>query len=382
MDADPVQVNPAVPCPQLLYCIFLVLEAVVAEIAVAVVVVPFGPVRMTAPVAHGYDNEPELSQPVGPRESSAPRNVVGFHLRTRIYVIAYRIDLCGIEIKWFVDGAVEIGYTICRLDLEPLRELVTRSEKKREVSLAEVAHFLSGRIEKRRSRFVVHAGIIGNEILAVVRGYRVNVHVRNVEHLRLAALQTHPVNMHLIWILALFLTAGAEQDIALLFIDSEHVIHMVCPFGKVSYQCSVSIVEIEVRPSVALGPMNQFPSTIQKPCLSAFHVSVHPLRNHGLGRIAVHTHVADVHAFQVTAHTGKIEPVVVSEPTRTVELIELVVGSTDIRLHDEVLILERIDLHLPGGPVRGRKYVQMALRSRLSRHLVFVSLQCRTWLSQ
>ena len=188
--------------------------------------------------------------------------------------------------------------------------------------------------------------------------------------------------MHLIWIFALFLTAGAEQDIAFLFIDGEHVVHMICTFGKVSYQCSVSIVKIKIRPSVALGPMNHFPSAVQKPCLSAFHVCVHPLGNNGSGRIAVHTHVADVHAFQVTAHTGNVEPVVISEPTRTVELIELVVGSTDIRLHDEVLVFERIDFYLSGGPVRGGEYVQMALRSRFSRHLVFVSLQCRTWLSQ
>ena len=127
--ADTSQVNPRIFGTKLLDCIFLILKTIVAEVAITVIMIPFRPVRMTAPVAHGYDNESELGQPVGPGKSSTPLDVVGFHLRARINVIAYRIDLCGVEIEWLVDGAIQIGDAVGSLDGETLREFVSGSEK-------------------------------------------------------------------------------------------------------------------------------------------------------------------------------------------------------------------------------------------------------------
>ena len=104
--ADTAEVNPRISGAELLDCIFLIFQTIVAEVAITVIMIPFRPVRVTAPVAHGYDNESELGQPVGSGKASAPLDVVGFHLRARINVIAYRIDLCGVEIEWLVDGAI------------------------------------------------------------------------------------------------------------------------------------------------------------------------------------------------------------------------------------------------------------------------------------
>ena len=144
VDAHPVEVNPGIPGPELLDCIFLVLQTIVAEIAVAIVVIPFRPVRMASAVAHGDHDEAELGQPVRAGHSAAPLDGVGLHLRPRIHVVAYRIHLCRIEIVRLVNGSVQVCYTVGGLDREPLRELVSGCEEEGEVGFPEGGYPSSG----------------------------------------------------------------------------------------------------------------------------------------------------------------------------------------------------------------------------------------------
>ena len=129
MYTDSVEVYPWIACTELLDSVFLILETIVTKVSVAIVVIPLGPVRMTSSVAHCNYDESELGKSVGSGESSAPADVVGLYLRAWINVVADRVDLCGIEVKWLIDSAIQVGNAIGGLYLEALREFVTGSEK-------------------------------------------------------------------------------------------------------------------------------------------------------------------------------------------------------------------------------------------------------------
>ena len=61
--------------------------------------------------------------------------------------------------------------------------------------------------------------------------------------------------MHLVRILVLVDSACAQQDVALLLVHPEDVLYMERPFGQIPDQRAVAVVEVDVRPSVALGPV-------------------------------------------------------------------------------------------------------------------------------
>ena len=120
VDSDPLKVDERIPCPKLLDGVFLVLQTIVTQVAVTVVVIPLGAVRVASAVAHGNHYDTELGEPVGPGETLAPGDVVGLHLRTRIYIVADRIDLRGIEVIRLVHRSVQVCHPVGCLDLEPL----------------------------------------------------------------------------------------------------------------------------------------------------------------------------------------------------------------------------------------------------------------------
>ena len=122
-------VNPRILCSKPLHGSLLVFKPVVAEIAIAVVVIPFGPVRMSSAVAHGNYYEAHLCQPVRAGHSCAPGYVVRLHLRSRIYIFYYRINLCGVEVKWLVHHAVKVSDAVGGLHRESFRKPVARLEK-------------------------------------------------------------------------------------------------------------------------------------------------------------------------------------------------------------------------------------------------------------
>ena len=114
---------------KLLDCVFLVFQTVIAHIAVAVVMVPLGPVRMASAVTNGDYNEANLREALQAQEAAAPGYVVSLYLRAGIYVINYRISLCGIKVEGFVHGAVKVCDAVGGLNLETLGELVAGCEQ-------------------------------------------------------------------------------------------------------------------------------------------------------------------------------------------------------------------------------------------------------------
>ncbi len=144
-------------CTELLDGIFLILKTIVAKVAVAEVVVPLGTVRMSAPVADRDDNHSQLRESVRAGEALAPRDVVGFHLRSGIDIVADRIDLRGVEVVRFVHCSVKIRDTVRGLNLESLRELVTGLEQQAQVCGLEIGDSLAGRREQGHGRGPINA---------------------------------------------------------------------------------------------------------------------------------------------------------------------------------------------------------------------------------
>ena len=127
VDAHLVDVDEAIAVSQLFDGIFVVGERIVAQVAVAVVVVPLAARRMTATLTHADHYESCLSQTVGARCHASERIIGCLDLWSWIDIVDDRIDLGRIEVEWLVHGAPEVGDAIGCLDLEYLRELISLS---------------------------------------------------------------------------------------------------------------------------------------------------------------------------------------------------------------------------------------------------------------
>ena len=127
---------------------FFVGEAVVAEIAVAVTVIPFIALRASAARTDLNDDETKLRE----RDIGALRRegfVHLFNLRARIDKLDQRIFARGIEVKRLVDYAVEIGDAIFGFDFEDFRKFETGFEELRDIGGFEIDEV--GRLAHRRA---------------------------------------------------------------------------------------------------------------------------------------------------------------------------------------------------------------------------------------
>ena len=129
VDAYFFNVNERMAVRKLFDCIFVVLERVVAHVAVAVVVVPLRPARMASALTYRDNDEPGLCETVCAYAHARERIIYGLHLRAWINVIHYRIDLCGVEVERFVHYSVEVGNSVRCLYRKELRELVSVGEE-------------------------------------------------------------------------------------------------------------------------------------------------------------------------------------------------------------------------------------------------------------
>ena len=126
-----IDVDVGMAIRQLLGGYFFVFQSVVAQVAVAVIVVPFRTTRMPAAVADGDDDEAQLRLPVGAIHAHREGLVDRFGLRPRVYVLDDGIFEGRVKIKRFVHHAVEVGNAICSFDYKRLGELVACGKKLR-----------------------------------------------------------------------------------------------------------------------------------------------------------------------------------------------------------------------------------------------------------
>ena len=314
VDAYPVKIDERMSRTELLDGIFLILKTIVAQVAVAVVVVPLRAVRVSAAVADRDHDHSDLGEPVGAGEALAPGDVVRLHLRTRINIVADRIDLCGVEVVRLVHRSVEVGDTVGGLHLESFRELVAGLEQQAEVGGLQIGDPLARRREQGHGRCPVHSRIVGHKELGVVARRREHVHVVHVQLLESAARERNPERVHLVRILVLVDSACAQQDVALLLVHPEDVLYMERPFGQIPDQRAVAVVEVDVRPSVALGPVEDLLSATDQERSAVLHVGPFPFGDDGLGGVGVNVHPAEIKPLEVTALAHHVEPGVVAKP--------------------------------------------------------------------
>ena len=379
MDADTVHIHPRIALAKLLDGVFLVLQAVIAQVPVAVVVVPFRAHRMAAAVADGHDDEAELRQAVGAGHTLAPGDVDGLHLRTGINVVADGIDLRGVEVKRLVDGAVKVRHAVRRLDLETLREAVSGLEQAGEVGLLEVHDRAAGRdVDQHDERLGVHPGGVGNEVFRIIGGRREDVHVIHVELDGRTAADSDTVVVHLVRILARDHAAGAEDHI--LAGRAEDGLDMVGTLREVALQRSVRTIEIEVGPAVALAPPDEVAAG-EEHRVAPLLVGVHPFADEGFRAVGINPDIAEVDLVEVAAEAVHIETGVVPEPAHA-EVVFGSVGGGLPGIHDSgVLVFEGRHRDLAGGAGVDVKDVQGTLRGRFAGHLVVVGLEGRTGLA-
>ena len=219
VDTHAGDVDERMACSQLLDGIFLVLQAVVAQVAVAEVVVPFGTVRVAAAVTHGDDDKADLGQAVLAGETAAPSLGVTLDLRTRIDVVDDRVGLGGVEVIGLVHITVEVRDAVGRLDLERGRELVAGCEQLGEIGGVQGADLAAVRVEDRRHRGAVHAGIGTHEIAGVVAETRHGGVIAGfVDALHPLAVEAHTIDVAVVGVLLLVHAHGEEKDGAALLI--------------------------------------------------------------------------------------------------------------------------------------------------------------------
>ena len=170
-----------VACGELLCGDHLVFESVVAQISVAVVVVPLRAVGMTAAVADGNDDETYLRQTVDAVHVEAPRGVDGLGLGAGINIFDYGVSLRRVEVVGLVHHAVEVRNAVGGLDGKGLGKLVAYREQRFEVDLFQLVYAAAvGRIEVGCG-CGVYARAGGGKEAAVVRQRERTVEARPVE---------------------------------------------------------------------------------------------------------------------------------------------------------------------------------------------------------
>ena len=172
MDSHAVDVDEGIAGGKLLDGCFLIGQTIVAEIAVAVVVIPFRTVGMSAAVADGDHYESGLCETVGAHRHAGERIVGGLDLRARIYIVDDGIGLLGIEIKRLVHDSVEIGHSVGCLDSEHFGELVAVGEQLAEIGALQCHDFISAGVVESCLRYGVDAGEVIDEIAGVIIHYR------------------------------------------------------------------------------------------------------------------------------------------------------------------------------------------------------------------
>jgi len=152
---------------------FFVGEAVVAEIAVAVGVVPLVALRAAAAGADFDDDETELGErDVGTFGRESFVDFLG--LRAGVDELDERIFAGGIEVERLVHDAVEIGDAIFCFDFEDFGKFEAGVEKLRDVGGFEIEELGALRVEEDRFGSGVDAGVsVGEKFAGVRRAERV-----------------------------------------------------------------------------------------------------------------------------------------------------------------------------------------------------------------
>ena len=321
VDTDPVDVDKRKASGQLLHRRLVVGQRIVAHVAVTIVVVPLGTAGMASTLTDGDHDETGLCQTVSTHAHTGKRIIDSLYLRPRIYIVDNRIDLGGIEIKRLVHHSVQIGHAIGGLHLEEFGKTVARQFQLREITFLDGHHLVSVAVYHIGTRHRIHPRIIIHEKTCVV----CRLHLMEIVSLRqpsqTASVGIHSVKVFIIGILVLLTPVRHEIDGTGGLIHLQHTFHMPRSRSDPVLQISLVVIQIQMRPSVTLTPLDEFLASVEHMNRTRFLIGIHPFlhnRNDGILTDSIGAHI---YAMKVTAAAGQEETGVVALPDKRDELL-------------------------------------------------------------
>ena len=188
--------------------------------------------------------------------------------------------------------------------------------------------------------------------------------------------------MLVIRIFTLVLAVSCKVNHASLFVYLQDFFHMPRAFSDTVLQVTLVIIKVKVCPTVAFTPLNQFLTAIQCLQIAGILISIHAFLNNRHDAILTYSIRTNIDTIQVTAATSQVETIVVTLPNyrlffhiTLLLFVRLGFDTQSLVLISSCLdFLTSIVLHIEQIEVLNRCFL-------FTRHLIFVSFQCRTRLS-
>ena len=118
--------------------------------------------------------------------------------------------------------------------------------------------------------------------------------------------------MFVVGILILFFSVSQEVNDALGFVDLHDLVYMPGTTCDAVLQIAFAVIKIQVGPTVAFAPLNQFLAICEGGQRTYFLIGIHPFFDNRANRILPDGIGTNVDTVQVTARTGDEEAVVVA----------------------------------------------------------------------
>ena len=338
---------------------------------------------MTSTVTHRDYNKTCLRQSVGTHTHTGKGVTNSISLRARIDIIHNRITLFGVKIKRFVHHAIEVGYAICGLYRKCFGELVSIGKQLREITNFERHNLLTFGIIKCRLGNGIYTREVINKVTASVINDRLMIKITLIEQCYLATVKANRIEVLIEGIFALLATHCSKIDLTGFLINFEDIVNMPRAFGQATHQRSVFGIEIQMRPAIALAPLNQFLTLIYNRQWSYLDIGIHSLLNQRSQRVTTDGIRANVNTVQISARTSYIESVVTTQPhSRLIVFVSLIVLA---RLYSnrDCLTWETLDINLFARIVAHIEQIEVRNRALfLAWHLIFVGFKRRTRICQ
>ena len=197
--------------------------------------------------------------------------------------------------------------------------------------------------------------------------------------LQIASIQVGTIEVFVIWIFSFLLPICQEINDTGSLVYFHYLVYMPRTFRNTVFQLSVSVIKIKVSPAIPFAPLHQLFATVQYCQRAHLLVSIHAFLDQRADRIFAYGIRTDINPIQVTAGTGQIEMVTITQPFAGLLAHIPLFLQTGLISYAEGLILICLRRNLLISVVLHIEKIQMLFRCLfLSRHLIFVSFQSRT----
>ena len=305
-DPDPVDVDEGILGRQLLDAPLFIGQAVVSEIAIAVIMVPLGALGIAAAIADLDDDKAELGQ----HGAGAPGDERLGHalgLGAGVDVGDDGIFAGGVEIVGLVHHTIDVGDAVVGLDFERFGILEASFHQGRDVRLFQGQQRIAQSVPQLAPGGLVHAAGVVNDVLGPVVHLR-GVHgVAGIEDPQPRAVEIDPVEMHVIGILSRLAAAGFEIEDPGLVVGGLDALAGEFAGRDLRLQLAGAVIQVIMAPAVAFRPPDHLLSAVDQAQGLDFDVGIEDLLDEYLDLARFGVGQANVVAVQVAALAAEVE---------------------------------------------------------------------------